>query len=520
MSPIILQDINKLTPADYNPRKVDTRRLAIVRLSLLKLGWLLPIYTTPDGHILSGHQRLRVAREMGFTRVPVSTLVPRLRKGQTLDQANRCLNILFNRATNDMELNYKASLMAKELLEVDFEPVACLSSRKVNTMDSFRCMSLKPRSVRELLAGQCRSRQKPDYFSTAKAAHNQGIRMPVVVTERGRVVNGIGRLMLADFLGESTLGVVQVTEEEAYAAETFLNLLSMDFDVEAKYGDILRHNSFRRQNDQRDHLGEGFVFALPQKLRTNFDHTTHAAVWKKTYGHSVLDFGAGHRNESAILQSIGVNVLPFEPYCLARSGKDSGVAVGVTNEIDLELSRQVVRNYLQAIGRGMTFSSIFLSSVLQSVPFQQDRRHILALIHAVSSSSTKFYCVAKSISHAVYQAKVKGISQAVSKRDEEMLAFRLDHEDGVVLTEFTSLPKIQKFYSQEEFEDLLGEFYFKVLVDCGSVYIYGTASRPRNLDKKKLRAAIEFEFDLPYPGNKRMGLVKEALEAFTRRGCL
>ena len=54
-----LVSIATLTPAAYNPRAVDPERLALVRLSLEKLGWLLPIYATAGGEIVSGHQRTR-----------------------------------------------------------------------------------------------------------------------------------------------------------------------------------------------------------------------------------------------------------------------------------------------------------------------------------------------------------------------------------------------------------------------------------------------------------------------------
>ena len=37
------------------------------------------------------------------------------------------------------------------------------------------------------------------------------------------------------------------------------------------------------------------------------------------------------------------------------------------------------------------------------------------------------------------------------------------------------------------------------------------------VDKDKLRAAIEFEFDLPYPDGTRMDLVKSAMDSFSKR---
>ena len=62
-----LIDIDSLNPSTYNPRTADPRRLDLIELSLRKLGFLLPIYATPDGEIISGHQRHHVAKRLGVS---------------------------------------------------------------------------------------------------------------------------------------------------------------------------------------------------------------------------------------------------------------------------------------------------------------------------------------------------------------------------------------------------------------------------------------------------------------------
>ena len=42
-----------------------------IELSLKKLGFILPIFATEDGEIISGHQRHYVAKKMGMKKVPV-----------------------------------------------------------------------------------------------------------------------------------------------------------------------------------------------------------------------------------------------------------------------------------------------------------------------------------------------------------------------------------------------------------------------------------------------------------------
>ncbi|BCV00156.1 MAG: hypothetical protein CM15mV33_060 [uncultured marine virus] len=63
-----------VTGADYNPRKRDPERFELVKLSLGKLGWLMPMYITEEGEVLSGHQRLDAAIELGAEKVPVVIL--------------------------------------------------------------------------------------------------------------------------------------------------------------------------------------------------------------------------------------------------------------------------------------------------------------------------------------------------------------------------------------------------------------------------------------------------------------
>ena len=47
--------------------------------------------------------------------------------------------------------------------------------------------------------------------------------------------------------------------------------------------------------------------------------------------------------------------------------------------------------------------------------------------------------------------------------------------------------------------------------------INATCASARPVDAVRLREAIEFEFDLPYPDGTRMDLVKCAMDSFSQR---
>ena len=66
MSIVKKVSVNKLFLDKTNPRRADQARMALLRLSLQKLGFIMPVYATVDGMLLSGHQRLTVSHSLGF----------------------------------------------------------------------------------------------------------------------------------------------------------------------------------------------------------------------------------------------------------------------------------------------------------------------------------------------------------------------------------------------------------------------------------------------------------------------
>jgi ParB-like chromosome segregation protein Spo0J len=113
-----LIDIDSLNPSTYNPRTADPRRLDLIELSLRKLGFLLPIYATPDGEIISGHQRHHVAKRLGVKQVPVE-----FTRAMDLEE-RKGVNVAFNRATNDLRPKDTPENITDALARVDVKAIA------------------------------------------------------------------------------------------------------------------------------------------------------------------------------------------------------------------------------------------------------------------------------------------------------------------------------------------------------------------------------------------------------------
>lgn len=497
-----LVNINDIAPSTYNPRVADPERLDLIELSLRKLGFLLPLYATPDGEIISGHQRHHVACRMGATQLPLEVTRP-------MDLAERKgVNVVFNRATNDLGQSDTVADMTARMQASDVRKLAeGLPDKAVDSPEFYPCLNAKPHPIAPFLKANT-GRWKGYSLNIAKTLKRRGIMMPVVATRDYRVVNGIGRLQHCAELGLEQVPVVFVTDAEGQLAEAMLNYLSMDFDIHRRYEDLLRHNSFRRLRQVRNSLGRGFIFAVAgDSTAKAFDihEAANRERWIKQHGRCVLDFGAGHLHETRILRSMGITVTPFEPY-----------RVGDSDDIDKEASIALTREFLHAIGtQKLRYSSIFISSVLNSVPFQADREHIACICAALADESTQLYAVASAINHI----NIKQLSgyHSLNERQSGAVLFKLDYEPGITLGDIATSPKVQKYHSQREFYELFKQFFLAVQVDESNSNVQAICGKPREINIKRLKAALEFEFDLPYPDGSHMGLVAEAKQAFSRR---
>jgi len=499
---IELVPVSDLRPSTYNPREADPQRLELVSLSLRKLGFLLPIYADANGELLSGHQRHFIATRLGYARLPVVRL-------PVVEDLNcrKALNLLFNRATNDMLQSDTSKSLTEQLQRYAATIQAAEEWPDLDPLspEAVPCTAASMQPIDQFLTAN--SGRWNTYLSmNAGALLNCGTFMPVVATSDRIVVNGLGRLQCAAEKREQCIQVVTLPGAKSALAKAMLNCLTMDFAVHTRYADLLRHNSFRRAFHTKNGLGMAFIlgaFGLNTSSKdVDISDPKTASRWKQEYGSTVLDFGAGHLDDTNRLRKLGVSCIPFEPY--QTTGEN----------IDKAKSRADLLVFLKAVRDGIKFDSIFQNSIMNSVPFIQDRKHIVTIISALCTQNTKAYVCAASTNYRDYQT-VRG-SLNVSG---ETLQFQLGYEDHTIVSELHKQPKIQKYHTPAEWYDLWDTGFERVkaeLAEHGGL-VYARCSRPRAVDPEALRRAIEFEFDLPYPDASRMGLVREALDAFSTR---
>lgn len=504
---IQMVELEKIHASTYNPRKSDPKRLDMLELSLRKLGFVSPIVVDQGGEIISGHQRSYVAGRMGVKHVPV-TIIPRM----SLDE-RKCLNVVFNRATNDLKRNDTCATVNEYVSQFDVQAIAAeLPDLIPDTLEFYPCMHTKMGDSYELLkknAGKINNYATVMYGTLAR----KKIELPTVVDEDDNVVNGIGRVNFYAKKHIRPIPICRITNAQAQFANLMLNYLTMDFDIQNRYADTLRHNSFMRSRNTRNGgLGCGFYKGLWPSLKcedTMILDGQKKDEWIARFGTNIIDFGAGKLNNTRILRESGLRCSAFEPYFIA-----------VGEQISKTESLKIDRKFLAEIADGREFSSIFISSVFNSVPFMADRMAIATICSALSSPQTICICWTQGVNSG-HASSIR--KEQMDDHSQKSLTFNVDYEPNVVLGDFSKLPKVQKYHTNREIFDIFSPVYADIYrLDTIDSFVYmecrGTRLDVNNLEyMERLRKAIEFEFDLPYPDGTRAGLVEEAKAAFSQR---
>lgn len=505
---IKLVPIDAVKASEYNPRRNDEKRLALAELSLRKLGFLLPIYADEHGEILSGHQRQLVARRMGFPEIPVE-YVSEKELGE-----RKAVNVLFNRATNDLQKQDTCAIVKKRLYEMDIQAMTeALPDIEPGSPESYPCVYALRRMDTVKLA-KANHRNFDAHTKQLAKSLERKIRafMPIVIGEEGNVINGIGRLQTAAEASRKVVPCVQIKKEQEAFASAMLNLLSMDFDMESNYADDLRFNSFMRERNTRETdaagnaaLGDGFFKGVfPKNNGRDFCILDGAALetWKRHYGSSVVDFGAGKLSNTRTLRKAGINVSAFEPYFVTMGDK-----------IHKEKSLEIASRFLDEVEAGTPYSSVFISSVFNSVPFMTDRKQIEDMIAAaLCYRDGMVVCWCQSDKAPQFVNTKKKFLTA-----EKTLTFDLDYEPNTILGDLGEHPKVQKGHTEAEMREIFTPCFGKITrLELISKFWYLEAENPK-VDPAALAAALDFEFELPYPDGTKMGLSARAREAFEHR---
>lgn len=491
---ITMVPVDQLRPDDKNPRKADQARSALLRLSLVKLSFLMPLFRQrSSGLLLSGHQRLGQSKGVGIPAVPVVDV-------DVADDEVMNVNLLFNRLTNDFNA-FDTGAGVKERLDMQQVLAMLEALPDRDPLEHFAC-NCTVENIRPLALAVGDQYDKKAAV-TAGAFTRMNIRIPLVVSESGRVVNGVNRMFAALDRGIEHWPVVRIPDEIAEVALVVLNYLSMDFHVDDDFKDLLRSSAFRRVSNNRGTVPKSYRFwanGCRSLLDADSYSTEYWVNFRNIHGRTLLDFGAGLGKVAPYLRTKGFEAYDFEPYRVDP----------ILNEAEPShaYSREQAKLFLEDIADPkVRFDSIFMSAVMNSVPFPEDRLKVLVIVHSLCSRGTAVYGTCRDMSDFDYE--YGGVRNGNY--------FVWDTEPGVRLGDVSSRPKLQKFMTQDEARGYFERFWETVEFWSGGNVFYFKLTNPKGLNIKALGASLDFEFDLPFANGKRLDLVKEARAAFTKR---
>ena len=111
--------IGNLKPSEYNPRRWEDKAVRDLTRSIKEEGFVVPILANGNkaryGIVIAGHFRLKVAKDLGYTAVPVNFIdIPDIEK-------EKKLNLTLNRVSGDWDYELLKNFDIELLLESGFD---------------------------------------------------------------------------------------------------------------------------------------------------------------------------------------------------------------------------------------------------------------------------------------------------------------------------------------------------------------------------------------------------------------
>lgn len=265
-------NIEKLKPAEYNPRKdlqPEDEEWRKIQRSIEEFGYVDPIIVNSDMTVIGGHQRLKVLKDLGYTEIECNVV--------DLDKTKeKALNIALNKISGEWD-NKKLEELLAELKNLDFDlDITGFSQDELNEI------------FNDMLEAS------EDDFDVEKALEE--IEEPV--TQQGDIwILGRHRLMCGDSTNkEDVISLINNKEADMVLTDPPYNV-----DVENSKGmkiknDNMDSNSFRefltksfKNISETLKLGGAFYIWFASKEHINFETALNAnglkvrqeLIWKK-----------------------------------------------------------------------------------------------------------------------------------------------------------------------------------------------------------------------------------------------
>ncbi|NNJ10555.1 methyltransferase domain-containing protein [Chloroflexales bacterium ZM16-3] len=448
--------VTNLRPAAYNPRTIDDVAFAALRRSVAALGMVKPIIIGPDGTVIAGHQRLKALQANGGDTAPVYQLA-------TVGAADE---IRFNQLHNGTDLD-----TGDEDVTVPAMP-GVTGYYDVAADD---------------VGGDGHARGAPIRAEIARLLIRYGPWGGIVATQSGACLSGAQYALSCRVLG-MPVRTYYLPDAISVSAQGYLRAAYGQFD----YGHLARETYIQ-------------TFAQPSRNNPYHTLTKNNPSWVKYVepewkpGETILDFGSGMGVYPAYLAEhrpeIPVVSIEFFRRVVGSELLDTHATYAMADQLF---------THLREHGR---FDTIICDWVINSVDSQEAEAAVLATCAAMLKPGGRIWLTGRQREWA--EQIRDGRTYTSNRRGVEFC-----DANGLSALMFQSRWFYQKFHRQGEIEALARHYFggpmsYTPVTDRWRMRI----EKAHELPWAEVERALRFEFNLPWPGGRTVGLGQQAVDA-------
>lgn len=455
--------LDKLKPADYNPRKLTEGAFEKLKESIKKFGIVKPVILNGNGILTAGHQRTKSMRAIGLTETPAIMLEQEI---SLQDE------IKFNLFHNSIETNDSlVTIDGVADLEIGYHFV---SHSRVQVHEHNNGSVIK--ELCSLIA-------------------RYGAWGSVVTNEQGDVIINSDYAVACKTYKEKVL-IYKMPNDQV---EEFLSYMGLDYG--SYHYESLGIKSFNQLHCQMNRLRGEDGGTMKSTTYENYV----LPRLKKT--DSLVDFGAGKMDYVKRLQKLGYKAVAYEPHFQKVGSNDIDVKAIVGHMKDL---------YMDLKTRGKLWDIVVLDSVLNSIVSNEFEHYVLTTCNALTSRTGTFITGTRNLKAIESKANLSKASNGSGRLIEFL------DKDNFSATFRSGVWTLQKFHSADTLRETLERYFHEVEVkDSTASNIYGVCRKPKMLPFEEYEKALNIEFNMEYPNgykhNKQKPLVELILSELKQR---
>lgn len=431
--------LDKIRPADYNPRRIKEDAYEKLKESLLKFGVVKAVISNLDGTIVAGHQRTKAMKDVGITEAPVFIL------GKNVALQDE---IKFNLMHNSVE----TETCKVRINNADKLPLGWSTVKNEDII-------IEQKGIGNYIKEICRLLNKYGDYGNA------------IIDEQGTTVHNSDYAFGCKLLGKD-LVVYKMQNSLIKEFCDYMNIEYGDYCYEAlnikPYGQT--HCQLSRSNTaNRSTLYRNLVLPNINKEQR------------------IVDFGAGKCFYISQLKKQGYKAHWYEPFY-----KTSG-----TEKLNVSEVVKMINDLQKDISENGQYDVVVLDSVINSVTSNDYEDWVLTTCNALCRQDGTFYMATRSMK------VLEGWNKLSKSKSKQRYIEFLDKDNfsATFRKGIWTLQKFHSKKTLTEL--LLRYFDYVSVDDRDASQLKAVCKYPKKLDTERYKKALDIEFNLEYPNNYR-----------------